>query len=141
MTSEKVVDMHWREYEYRHKLFWGLLYKLIPAIATLIAVPFVYGVKIAEVRQYALLFPVMALTLSMVGAWLVSAEAARLRPVIENYRNSSKRFTDASGLSDARHDKISGIFSWRITGVVSVGLLIFGVATSFAAMLIIINSK
>jgi len=86
--SEK-LDMakhFYREWEYRHKLYWGLLFKSVSAIITISAVPYILALA-NNLVTVLWLFPVLGMLLCIGSLLLLNSEHVRLRATQERIDN------------------------------------------------------
>lgn len=86
----EILDAAWREFEYRHHLYWDLVYKFTVAITFFIALPFVYSESVNVVKSYAFIFPVAGFALSILAWKILKTEAELMSLPHSKYRQLMK---------------------------------------------------
>lgn len=85
LTKQDILQLHWENYQLRQSHVWRSLERLILAVVTLWAIPFIKPELFKNI--YIILFlPIVALSLSLVGRRLLKAEYNRLIIVIVKFK-------------------------------------------------------
>jgi hypothetical protein len=92
MENEKAAALLWDEWKYRHDLFWRSLYRYAGSVITLWIIPFLKPEVFKPFPAATLLFPVLALFLSVFSAWLLGAEQRRFAMVNAKYDELRQEF-------------------------------------------------
>jgi hypothetical protein len=69
------IEQLWKEFEYRHHLYWDLVYKFTIAITVFITVPFLYSDNTKVVASYAYIFPFCSFVTSIVAYKILKTES------------------------------------------------------------------
>jgi hypothetical protein len=79
IDEEQAIQLLWEEWKYRHDLFWRLLFRWAGAVITLWIIPFIKPEVFKPFPRTALLFPVVALFVTVFSAWgaLVGTDTVR----------------------------------------------------------------
>lgn len=146
--NSKAFNAAFREYKYQHSLFWKLVFRSTSAISALLILPFYRDLGKAEIASYAVVFPCIAICLSIVVCWLLQAERDRmapsrnaviaLRPLVPNEANKSGYEQKLLMLKPSIANTIAwsiGIFG-TLLGVLAVLILLKSTAGCIAGSLI-----
>jgi hypothetical protein len=79
--KDKLVDITWQNYMYRHELFWKSLYRWGSAVIAISVVPYLRPEILNSLGRAIYIFPVLAWILALVAAWHLGAEYWRLKSV------------------------------------------------------------
>lgn len=130
IIDNDVFQIHWKNYEMRQAHFWQSFNRLTFAMVTLWSIPFIYP-KLFEILEFfILLFPLIAIFLSVVGRLILAAEYKRLRRVLSKINQMTPRSyrVDFSGLKE-------GIVGRLMIKVVCLCFILISIA-DFALVLI-----
>jgi hypothetical protein len=131
MIEEKqAIQLFWEEWKYRHDLFWRLLFRWAGAVITLWIIPFVKPEVFKPFPRTALLFPVVALFVTIFSAWVLWSEQIRFDAINKKFKEMRQPYSPPtiSGTLGARSVGKSLVLLYAIsfvglTGVVFVLLL------------------
>ena len=136
-----MLKMHWENYQMRQSHVWKSLERLIFAIVTLWAIPFIKPDLFKE-KYIIFLFPVVALFLSIVGLILLKAEYRRLRIVIERFDEFTPnryKLNFKDGFKDKNriiHIK-PGLIGKLMLNVICIGIIILSTANLIFIIIIL----
>ncbi len=82
----RLLNSIFKEYLYRHSLFWKLVFRFVSSIAILLAVPFYRNFLDPKIADYAAVFPLFAIALSLSSSWILLAERSRMAASINAHR-------------------------------------------------------
>jgi hypothetical protein len=84
--SDKLIDVTWQHYTYRHELFWKSLYRWGSAVIAISIVPYVKPEILSSLGKAIFIFPVLAFLLGWIAAWHLGAEYWRFKCVDDKLR-------------------------------------------------------
>jgi len=123
MEEKDAVGLLWNEWAYRHDLFWKSLFRWGAAVIALWIVPFVKPEIVSKLGHGILIFPSLALLLSLAAAWHLGAEYSRLKVVNEKYRSLLGNYRPGDLSKDKWWMNLFGL-SIGTTAVLLFGLLL-----------------
>ena len=85
IKKEDAIKLLWDEYKMRYTNFWGLFNRFSLVILTISVVPYIKADVVKPLDEMILLFPIMAIFLTIACAWLLGAEYWRLDMVRRRY--------------------------------------------------------
>lgn len=80
----KWAELLYKEFEYRHGLYWKSLYLWGGAVIAVLLAPFLKS-ELRPLGEAVYFFPMVGLVLSFAGAWHLAAEAERIAAVLKRY--------------------------------------------------------
>jgi len=80
-----LLDVFYREYEYRHNLLWSIVKIYLLACVTLYVYPLINIKALLGLKYKVLIFPVLSFILSMIGIWHIKCESLRFKVVSDKY--------------------------------------------------------
>ena len=98
MTNVETAQLLWKEFEYRHQLFWKLFFRSVVAVLALSSAPFLsldqlkHPEQIERLNQFIsiprllLFFPLAALLVSCAATYVLKAELHQVRVVIRTFK-------------------------------------------------------
>ena len=97
MEQKEARELLWKEWEYRHGVFWKSLNIWGLAVVTASVFPYANYELVRQLRWSVLIFPVIAALVAAFGAWHLYAEYARLRSVGKKYYELLGEFNHQDG--------------------------------------------
>lgn len=136
-TRALAADLVWKEFEYRHDLFWRSLFKWGSAFIVISIVPWVRPDLESQLGRYVLVFPVFAFLLGVGASWHLAAEYHRLMPILQSLKTLRERLGVPTTLvvlpwhAQGNIGKVAYLgFFWTLTGVSVANGVLLTVASS-----------
>lgn len=122
--ERKWAELLYKEWEYRHGVYWKSLYLWGGSVIAVLLAPFLRA-EFKNLHEAIYFFPLVGLILSLVGAWHLAAEAHRLSMVSEMYNELRKDFTPRSRLFNEERSCYEHAVTEKIASIISF-LFTFG---------------
>lgn len=127
ITKKEIMQFHWENYKMRQSHFWRSFERLILAVVTLWAIPFI-KTSLIENKYIVVFFPTVALLLSYIGRKLLKAEYSRLMAVMNKLKELGGESIDFSHQNNsARVQLNSGQIGKIILNQVCIGLIVLSI--------------
>ena len=84
----EAADLLWKEWEYRHSIFWQSLYRWGGSAIAILLFPFLRPEIIGTLGNVVSVFLIIAGLISLFGFWHLGAEYSRLSGIDKSYRRA-----------------------------------------------------
>lgn len=78
-TEIEFAKLYYDEFKYRHDMYWRHFFQFSTFISVLLAFPYLNADKFNNIGIYKVTFPILAIILTLVGAWNLAGEYERIR--------------------------------------------------------------
>ena len=130
------AKMLWDEWKYRHDRFWRSLFRFASAVIIVSIVPYVKPELIEKLGNVIVVFPVLAILISLGACWLLAAEYQRLRMVGKRYDDLRGNYVPPRMPSKKWWQKV---LKWSIGWVVALSFGIAFVALSIVNIFVLLR--
>lgn len=130
-----VLNMLWDEWKYRNQSYWRSFYRFGFMILFVMFIPYVYPEIVKKLGELIIVFPIAGGILSVFTAWLLDAESARFKNVMNKIRelqgeNGPEEFLDDTFVEKIRKFRMGTVISVMF-GVV---LVVLSIASAFVLL-------
>jgi hypothetical protein len=133
ISPEKLAELSWQDFQYRHENFWRILYRAVAAFSAILIVPLLYDNEDA-LAGYLFVFPILSGMLCLVSWWAMNAELRRLYQSQSVFRELMDRNLVSQDGKTGRYPAIGGLFGLPIGKVLTTAWLVAGLIVSGAAL-------
>jgi hypothetical protein len=87
LSKDKLANLLYNEYQYRHALLWSVTKFYIILIASLYAYP-LFSINNSDMQKLGfrlLIFPILAILITFIGWWHIRSESDRFKVVSDKY--------------------------------------------------------